>query len=211
MSVKLPKEQQSNILLELRKVKKKIYCKKCTPMNQWGWDTYYLWEYKIIGKIKWWQKTIKSNHPRLISTMYASPIAWGITFQIMEQNIKINEKREMKKLSQVIIGKRQFVLPDKFNNFQVELYGPNRSKQKSEIKKKLSDNPIKMIKLDEKTNFKLERINSNIPSFSSLPSSDKEIEIQVYPYQDIQYSSNVQYQQKIGSNKCRGRYGNYQK
>jgi hypothetical protein len=59
-----------------------------STINQWGWDTYYLWEYKIIGEIKWWQKTIKFNHPRLISTISnpqavittdASPIAWGAT------------------------------------------------------------------------------------------------------------------------------------
>jgi hypothetical protein len=56
-----------------------------------------------------------------------------------------------------------------------------------------------MVKFNEDTNFKSERINSNIPSSSSLPSSDKEIEVQVNPYQDRKYSSNVQYQQKIGS------------
>jgi hypothetical protein len=72
-----------------------------STVNQWGWDRYYLWEYKIIGEIKWWQKIIKFNHPHIISTISnpqvvittdASPIAWGTTFQIMEQNIKINEK-----------------------------------------------------------------------------------------------------------------------
>jgi hypothetical protein len=77
-----------------------------STVNQWGWDTYYLWEYKIIGKIKWCQRSIKFNHPRLISTISnpqrvittdASPITWGATFQVVEQNIKINEKREMKK------------------------------------------------------------------------------------------------------------------
>jgi hypothetical protein len=58
-----------------------------------------------------------------------------------------------------------------------------------------------MVKLDEEPNFKSKRTNSNIPSSSSLPFSDKEIEIQVYPYQDKQYSSNVQYKQKIKNNK----------
>jgi hypothetical protein len=56
-----------------------------------------------------------------------------------------------------------------------------------------------MVKLDEETKLKPERINSNILNSSSLPSSDKEIEIQVYPYQDRQYDS-VQHQQKIGNN-----------
>jgi hypothetical protein len=35
-----------------------------------------------------------------VITTDASPMAWGATFQVIEQNIKINEKREIKKLSQ---------------------------------------------------------------------------------------------------------------
>jgi hypothetical protein len=34
------------------------------------------------------------------SSMDPSPIAWGATFQIVEQNMKIKEKKEIKKLSQ---------------------------------------------------------------------------------------------------------------
>jgi hypothetical protein len=107
----------------------------------------------------------------------------------VEQNVKINEKREIR-----IIGKKQSILPNKFNDFQVELYKPNRFKQKSKTEKGLSDNSTEIVKLDEESNFKSKRINSNIPSSSSLSSSDKEIEIQVHPYQDEQYGSNVQHQ-----------------
>jgi hypothetical protein len=46
-------------------------------------------------------------------TTDASPIVWGATFQIIEQNIKINEKREIKKLSQE--GKNQAILLEKGN------------------------------------------------------------------------------------------------
>jgi hypothetical protein len=46
--------------------------------------------------------------------------------------------------------------------------------QKSKIEKRLSNNSTKMVKLDEETNLKPDRINSDIPSSSSLPSSDKE-------------------------------------
>jgi hypothetical protein len=61
-----------------------------------------------------------------VITTDASPIPWGATFQVVEQNIKINEKREIRKLSQEEknIEKRQSKLPHKFNDFQVELYRP---------------------------------------------------------------------------------------
>jgi hypothetical protein len=79
-------------------------------------------KYRIIGEIKWWQKIIKFNHPHLISTIPnpqavittdASPIVWGATFQIVEQNIKIKEKRKIKKLSQE--KKNQTILSEKGN------------------------------------------------------------------------------------------------
>jgi hypothetical protein len=116
-----------------------------------------------------WQRTIKSNYPRLISTISnpqavittdASQIAWENDIPIVEQNIKINKKREIKKLSQSsnIIGKRQSILSSKFNNFQVELYRLNRSKQKLETEEGLSDNSTEIVKLDEETNLKLEKI-----------------------------------------------------
>jgi hypothetical protein len=50
-----------------------------------------------------------------------------------------------------------------------------------------------MVKLEEESNFKVKRINSNIPSFSSLSSCDKEIKIQVHFNQDRQYGSNAQH------------------
>jgi hypothetical protein len=57
-----------------------------------------------------------------------------------------------------------------------------------------------MVKLEKESNLKSKRVNSDISNSSSFPSFDKEIEIQVNLYQDRQYSSNVQYHQKIGSN-----------
>jgi hypothetical protein len=77
-------------------------------VNKEGWDTYIPWEYRMIGEIKWWIKTIKTNKSHLISTnptfqavitKDASPIAWGATFQAINQNVKINPRREMEKLS----------------------------------------------------------------------------------------------------------------
>jgi hypothetical protein len=62
----------------------------------------------------------------------------------------------------------------------VELYRPNRSEQKSEIKE---DYQV-MVKLDKKINLKPKGINSNIPSSLLLPSSDKEIKIQVDSHQN---------------------------
>jgi hypothetical protein len=77
-------------------------------VNKEGWDTYVPWEYRMIGEIKWWIKTIKTNKPCLISinptfqaviTTDASPIAWGATFQAVSQNVRINPRKEMEKLS----------------------------------------------------------------------------------------------------------------
>jgi hypothetical protein len=62
-------------------------------------------------------------------------------------------------------------------DFQVELYRPNKSKQKSEIKKTLSNNSTEMVKLNKKMNLKSEKINSSIPNSLSLPSLNKEIKI----------------------------------
>jgi hypothetical protein len=78
-------------------------------VNKEDWDTYVPWEYRMIGEIKWWVKTIKINKPHLISinptfqavvTRDASPIAWETTFQAVNQNVKINPRKEMEKLSQ---------------------------------------------------------------------------------------------------------------
>jgi hypothetical protein len=101
----------------------------------------------------------------------------------VEQNVKINEKKKIKKLSRE--EKNQAILSEKGN-----LYCPtslttskwsytdqNRSKQKSKTEEGLSDSSTEMVKLDEESNFESKRVNSNIPSSSSLPSSDKEIKI----------------------------------
>jgi hypothetical protein len=52
---------------------------------------------------------------------------------IVEQNIRINEKREIKKLSQKeknqAISKKNNLYHPKFNHFQVKLYEPNKSEQ----------------------------------------------------------------------------------
>jgi hypothetical protein len=78
-------------------------------VNKEGWDIYVPWEYRMIGEIKWWLKTIKTNIPHLISinptfqaviTTDASPIAWGATFQAVNQKVKINPRKEMEKSSQ---------------------------------------------------------------------------------------------------------------
>jgi hypothetical protein len=77
-------------------------------------------------------------------------------------------------------------LPNRFKEYEVELYKSNRIKTKSKILERFLNNLTEMIKLYEETNIEPERINSNIPNSSSLPSSDKEIEIQINPYQDRQ-------------------------
>jgi hypothetical protein len=78
-------------------------------VNKEGWDTYVLWEYRMISEIKWWLKTIKTNKPHFILfnptfqaviTTDASPIVWGATFQAVNQNVRINLRKEMEKLSQ---------------------------------------------------------------------------------------------------------------
>jgi hypothetical protein len=35
-------------------------------INKEGCDTYIPWEHRMIGEIKWWLKTIKTNKPHLI-------------------------------------------------------------------------------------------------------------------------------------------------
>jgi hypothetical protein len=59
----------------------------------------------------------------------------------------------------------------------VELYRLNRSEQKPKIEERLSNNSREIVKLDEKINFKSKRTNSDIPSSSSPPSSDKETKV----------------------------------
>jgi hypothetical protein len=39
------------------------------------------------------------SNPQAVITTDASPIVWGATFQVVEQNIKINKKREIKNYS----------------------------------------------------------------------------------------------------------------
>jgi hypothetical protein len=57
------------------------------------------------------------SNPQTVITIGASPIAWGTRFQVIEQNIKINEKREIKKLSQeeknqmILLGKGNLYYP----------------------------------------------------------------------------------------------------
>jgi hypothetical protein len=48
-----------------------------------------------------------------VITTDASPIVWGAIFQIVEQNIEINKKREIRKLSQE--EKNQVILLEKGN------------------------------------------------------------------------------------------------
>jgi hypothetical protein len=81
----------------------------------------------------------------------------------------------------------------------VELHGSNRIETKSKSSEELSNNLTEMVKFYEKTDFESKRSNRYLPRISSLPPSDKEIEIQKYTDKNRQYSSNVQYQQKIGS------------
>jgi hypothetical protein len=141
-------------------------------VNKEGWNTYVPWEYRMIGEIKWWLKTIKTNKPRLISinptfqaviTTDASPIAWGATFQAVNQNVRINPRKEMEKLSQSrnSIRKRKIILPNKFNEYQVELYRSDRTETESETSERISNSPKEMVKFYEKTDFKLKRDNSD--------------------------------------------------
>jgi hypothetical protein len=87
----------------------------------------------ITIKIKWWLKIIKTNKPRLISinptyqtviTTDASPVAWGVTFQVVKNkpkkgNAKVIARRKRPSNS---IGKRQILLPNRFKEYKVELY-----------------------------------------------------------------------------------------
>jgi hypothetical protein len=72
------------------------------------------------------------------------------------------------------IGKRQVILPDRFKEYQVELYRSDRVKTKSKTPEGLSNSPTEMVKLYEETNIEFKRDNSYLPSTSSLPSFDKE-------------------------------------
>jgi hypothetical protein len=89
-----------------------------------------------------WLKTIKTNKPRLISTnptfqavitTDASPIAWGATFQAINQNTKLNPRKEMEKLSQeeknlaILSENGKLYCP----TFQVELYRSVRAENSS--------------------------------------------------------------------------------
>jgi organic radical activating enzyme len=112
----LLEERKSNILQELKKSMKKIKFKKYTPIKILA---------KLIEKLSTSQTkftqaslylkqlldclNIRINKPRLISinptyqamiTTDVFPIAWGVTFQVVKQNTKINPKKEMQKLSQ---------------------------------------------------------------------------------------------------------------
>jgi hypothetical protein len=157
----------------------------------------------------WRNKMVAKNHQIQPSSSYFDNIKSSSSDydrcvpNSMGSDISSNEKKRNKEIisrrekSSNIIGKRQSILPHKFNNFQVELYGPNRSKQKSKIEEGLSDSSTEMVKLDEESKFKSKRINSDIPSSSSLSSSNKKTKIQIHPYQNKQYNNNIQHQQKI--------------
>jgi hypothetical protein len=104
-----------------------------------------------------------------------------------------------RKRSSDSIRKRQIILPNKLNEYQVELYGSNRIEIESEISEILPNSPKEMVKFYEKTDFKSERDNSNLPSTSSFSPSNKKIRIQKYIDKNGQYRSNVQHQQKSGA------------
>jgi hypothetical protein len=116
-----------------------------------------------------------------------------------------------RKRSSNSIRKRQVILSDRFKEYEVELYGSNRIKTKSKTPERLSNNSTEMVKLCEEINIESKRDYSHLLSIFSLPSINKEIKIQKNPDKNRQYSSNVQHQQEIRSNKYHGRYGNYQK
>jgi hypothetical protein len=112
------------------------------------------------------------------------------------------------------IGKRKVILPHKFNEYQVELYGSVRSETESEASERISNSPKEMVKLYEKTDFKPERDNSDLPSTSSFSTSNKEIQIQEDTNKKGQYCSDAQHQQEIRYRTYttqQGRYGNYQR
>jgi hypothetical protein len=83
----------------------------------------------------------------------------------------------------------------------VELYESDRTEIELETSKELSNSLTEMVKFYEETDFKPERDNSDLPSILPLPPSDKEIEIQEYTNKNGQYSSDIQHQQKVGSQK----------
>jgi hypothetical protein len=103
-----------------------------STVNQWGWDTYYLWEYKIIGETKWWQRTIKSSYFDNLKSSSSDydkciPNSMGSDIPSSRTEYKNKRKKRNKKIisrrekSSNIIGKSQSILPHKFNDFQVEL------------------------------------------------------------------------------------------
>jgi hypothetical protein len=180
-------------------------------VNKEGWDTYVPWEYRMIGEIKWWMKTIKTNKPRLISTnptfqavitMDASPIAWGATFQAVKQNIKINPRKEMEKLSQE--EKNLVILSE-----NGKLYCPTNLRNSKwsftdQLGLKLNQKIQNYCRIAQKkwSNF-MKKQTSNLKEMTAVyfaSPDNKEIQIQNYYNKDGQYNSDVQHQQKIGGN-----------
>jgi hypothetical protein len=51
----------------------------------------------------------------------------------------------------------------------VKLYRPDRFKQESKTEEGISDNSTKTVKLDEESNFKSERVNSNSLQLKAAP------------------------------------------
>jgi hypothetical protein len=75
------------------------------------------------------------------------------------------------------LRKRQIILPNKLNKYQVELYRSVGAEIESENSEILSDSPKEMVKFHEKTNLEPKRDNSDLPSTSSLSPSNKDVQI----------------------------------
>jgi hypothetical protein len=127
-----------------------------------------------------------------VITTGASPVACRATF-LVEQNIKINEKREIKKI--ITKKKNQTILSEKNNLYSPTNLTTSKWNYMDQINlnknQKLNKNYQIIIILDEKSNFKFKKINNNIPNSLLLSSSDKKIEIQIYPYQDRQCTTST--------------------
>jgi translation initiation factor 2 beta subunit (eIF-2beta)/eIF-5 len=67
------------------------------------------------------------------------------------------------------------------------------------------------LKMNEKLEKEYQIAQKNLPSTSSLSSSNKEVQIQKYNNKDRQHHSDVQHQQEIRSDEQQEGYGNYQK
>jgi hypothetical protein len=96
----------------------------------------------------------------------------SITKRQMSENPKGTENRKEKNLQKkndICENSSNFSWDafcyNKYQQFQVELYRPTRSKRKTKTSKRILSSPTKMEQENEEPNFELERINHNWNTF----------------------------------------------